>query len=205
MLSPNTGHETPSGLRKSICGSVMTSAACAWSSSKPDGGSAGCCGSSYVNTSLRIDDQSSINQCAKGHVVNGRGSAEQGWDGNGFEPVIGRATARHLAAKGRALPRLDQQGGEFGRVEVRANATGAALAGTHTCGESPAPAVEDARELGADRLARSAEFQREIADEAAEQEIACRVFVGKCMEEALNSVLRPTVRIEDRQQSRLDV
>jgi hypothetical protein len=44
MLSPNTGHETPSGLRKSTCGSVMTSAACERSSTKPDAGNAGLVG-----------------------------------------------------------------------------------------------------------------------------------------------------------------
>ena len=48
-------------------------------------------------------------------------SAQQRRDGHRFEPLVGRATAGHLAAKSGALPRLDQRSGKVARVEVGPN------------------------------------------------------------------------------------
>ena len=67
------------------------------------------------------------------------------------------------------------------------------------------PAVEDADELGAHRFTRTAELERQIADQAAEQEVAGLVFVGERMEEAGDSLLRRPVRVKDRHKPGLDI
>ena len=44
--------------------------------------------------------------------------------------------------------------------------------------------LENADEFGAYRFTRTAELERQVADQAAEQEVAGLVFVGERMEEA---------------------
>ncbi len=80
-----------------------------------------------------------------------------------------------------------------------------ALAGTHTRCQGRVPAVENANELGANRLAGTAELERQVADQAAEQEFARLVFIGECMEEASDALLSQSVRVKDRQQPHFDV
>src|SRR3954462_1411289 len=132
-------------------------------------------------------------------------SVEKGGEGDRFEAFVRGATAGHFAAKGRALPGFDQQRGELRRVEVRPDATGATLAGTHTRGQSLVPAVEDADQFGANRFTRTAEFERKLPDQAAEQEVTGLVLVGERMEEAGDSLLRQPIRIEDRKKPCLDI
>src|SRR5947209_5412075 len=124
---------------------------------------------------------------------------QQGRDGDRFEPVVWHATAGDFSAKGRAFPRLDQTEGEVAGIEVTPNVGPQALT------EGRAPAVENAHELSAYRLARTAELERQVPDQAAEQEIAGLVFVGQLVEETRDSLLRRPVRVQDRQQPRLDV
>src|SRR5262245_5326475 len=102
----------------------------------------------------------------------GRRSVEKCWHGDRFEPFIRGAAAGHLPAKGCTFPRLDQEGRDILRIEVRSDVTGAVLTGTYTRGESLVPAAEDADELGAYRFTRTAELERQVADQATEQEIA---------------------------------
>src|SRR5262249_15633051 len=115
------------------------------------------------------------------------------------------ATAGHFPAKGRAFPRLDQLGGELPRIEIPSNVTGAALAGTHTRSESRVPTVENTEELGAYRFARTTKLERQVADQAAEQEVAGLVFVSERMEEARDTLLRRPVRVKDWQEPHLDI
>ena len=68
-------------------------------------------------------------------------SAEKCRDGDRFEPVIWNPGSGYFSAKGRALPRLDQPGGELRRVKVRSDVTGANLAGTDTLSEGVVPAL----------------------------------------------------------------
>jgi hypothetical protein len=131
-------------------------------------------------------------------------SVEKCRDGDLFEPVVRDTTAGHFAAKGRTFPCLDQLGGELPRVEIPSNVTRALLAGTHTRGERSAPAVENADELGAYRLTRTTKLKRQVADQAAEQEVAGLMFVSERIEEASDSLLRRPVRIEDWQQPLFD-
>ena len=126
------------------------------------------------------------------------GSVEKRRDSDRFEPVVWDATAGHFAAKGRTFPCLDQLGGELSRVEIPSNVTRALLAGTHTRGESPVPAVENADELGANQLARTAKLERHVADQTAEQEVASLMIISEPMKELSDSLLRRPVGIEDR-------
>ena len=103
---------------------------------------------------------------------------EKCWDGDRFEAFVWDATAGHFPAQGRAFPRLDQLGGELPRIQIPSNVTGASLTRTHTRSQSRIPAAEDADELGAHRFARTTKLERQVADQAAEQEVAGLVFVG---------------------------
>lgn len=131
-------------------------------------------------------------------------SAQQRRDGHRFEPLVGRATAGHLAAKSGALPRLDQRSGKLARVEVGPNG-GVVLAGTHACGQGNDPTIEDAGELVTHRVTRPTEFERQVADQAPEKEVTGLVFVGELVEETRDPLLRRILRLEDGQQPLLDV
>src|SRR6476620_5802132 len=132
------------------------------------------------------------------------GSAQKRWDGDGFEAVVRGAAADHLGAKGRALPGLDQQGGKFCRVEIGPDRPGLALARAHARLKSGVPAVEDVTEFSADRFTGTPELQRQVADQAAQQEVTGLVLVGEFVEEARDSLLSWSGRlVENWEQPRL--
>src|ERR1700742_4344493 len=109
-------------------------------------------------------------------------SAQQRRDGDRFEPVIRVSAAGDLPAQGRALPRLDQKGGQLRGIEIGADVV--SLAVPNASRECLVPAVENTNEFGPRGFARSAELERQVSDQAAEQEIAGLVFVGERVEEA---------------------
>src|SRR5262245_45294010 len=130
---------------------------------------------SVVADKLKVADALSA-RSVPSETLNPRWSVEKRWNRDRFEPVIRGTAAGDLPAKRRALPRLDQQGGEFlGGSSV----IGAVLAGTQTRRECGLPAAEDADQFGAYRFARTAELEGHVADQAAEQEIPGLVFISE--------------------------
>lgn len=132
-------------------------------------------------------------------------SVQKRRNGDRFEAVIWRAAAGDLPAEGRTLPRLDQLLGDLRRIEIRSDATPLTLARAHTLGESLIPTVENAEEFGAHRFTRTTKLERQVADQAAEHEVAGLVLVGEGVEEACDSFPCQTFCFKNWEKARFDI